>query len=56
VLEDFILDTIRDRLEGWELVDFLQIPIEEVLNAAIDLDWINEDNIEDLLDLVGLKA
>lgn len=54
-LGDFILDAIRDRLEGWELVEFLQIPIDEVLDAAIDNDWIDEDNIEDLLDFTGIK-
>lgn len=49
------MDAIRDRLEGWELVEFLQIPIDEVLDAAIDNDWIDEDNIEDLLDFTGIK-
>lgn len=45
-----------DRLEGYELVEFLQIDTEQVLLAALENDWINEDNIEDLLDFVGLKA
>ena len=46
---------ITDRLEGWELVEFLQIDIEEILASALDNDWINDDNIDDLLDFVGLK-
>lgn len=54
-LGEFEQDAIRDRLEGWELVEFLQIPIEQVLLAAIDNDWIDDENIEDLLDYVGVK-
>lgn len=46
---------ITDRLEGWELVEFLQINIEEVLASALDNDWINEDNVEDLMEFVGVK-
>lgn len=46
---------ITDRLEGWELIEFLQVDIEEVLASALDNDWVNEDNIEDVLDLVGIK-
>lgn len=47
---------IKDRLEGWELVDFLQVPIEKVLEAAIENDWIDEDNLADLLDFIGLRS
>lgn len=47
---------IKDRLEGWELVDFLQVPIEKVLEAAIENDWIDEDNLGDLLDFIGLRS
>ena len=47
---------IKDRLEGWELVEFLQVPIEKVLEAAIENDWIDEDNLADLLDFVGLRS
>lgn len=54
-LEEFDQDAIRDRLEGWELVEFLQIPIETILNAALEFDWVNEENIEDVLELVGLR-
>ena len=41
VLEEFEQDIIKDRLEGWELVEFLQIPIEQVLLAALENDWID---------------
>lgn len=54
-LEEFEQDAIEDRLEGWELVEFLQIPIEQVLLAALENDWIDDENIEDLLDFVGVK-
>lgn len=47
---------IRDRLEGWELVDFLQVPIEKVLEAAIENDWIDEENLADLLDFIDLRS
>lgn len=55
MLELFEEDIIADRLEGWELVEFLQIPIEAVLAAAHDFEWINEENIDDLREFVGLK-
>ncbi len=42
---------IIDRLEPWELVDFLQIPMEEILEAFEDL---IEDKIKDLQEFVGL--
>lgn len=55
MLKPFELEAIADRLEGWELVEFLQVPIESVLDTALENDWINEDNIEDFLEFVGLK-
>lgn len=54
-LEEFLQEAIKDRLEGWELVEFLQIPIEDILLAALDNDWINEDNVEEVLDFVGIN-
>lgn len=54
-LDEFDQDAIRDRLEGWELVEFLQIPIETILTTALELDWVNEENVEDVLELVGLR-
>lgn len=46
---------IEDRLEGWELVEFLQIPVEDIIQAALEFDWINDDNVDDLLEFVGIK-
>jgi hypothetical protein len=54
-LEEFEQDAIRDRLEGWELVEFLQVPIEQVLLVALENDWINDENIKDVQELVGLR-
>jgi len=56
MLKDFEQDAVIDRLEGWELVEFLQVPIEQVLIAALDNDWITEENLDDLLDLVRVKG
>lgn len=53
-LEEFIQNAVQDRLEGWELVEFLQIPIEQVLAAALENDWIDEENLEELLDFAGI--
>lgn len=55
VLEEFEQDAIKDRLEGWELVEFLQVSIEQVLLAALENDWIDDENAEDLLDFAGVK-
>lgn len=54
-LEEFIQNAVQDRLEGWELVEFLQVPIELVLAAALENDWIDEENVEELLDFAGIK-
>lgn len=48
-------NAIRDRLEGYELVEFLQVPIELVLQTALENDWIDEENFPDLQDFVGLR-
>ena len=54
-LDDFVQDAIGDRLEGWELVEFLQVPIESVVLAALENDWINDENVDDVLELIGLR-
>lgn len=41
-----------DRFEGFELVEFLQISTEEVIDAFED---IIEDNIEDVAELLGVR-
>lgn len=54
-LDDFTKEVIKDRLTGWELVEFLDIDIEDVLYAALEEEWINEENLKELLQYVGLK-
>jgi len=56
LISEFEENSIVDRLEGWELVEFLQVPITEILEAAKEYGWINEENVEDLLELVGFKV
>jgi len=50
------LAAIADRLEGWELVEFLQVSIQDILSCALQDDWINEDNVEDVKEFVGLRS
>jgi hypothetical protein len=52
-MDEELKKIIIDRLEGWELVDFLQISIEECIEA------FEEDilqNIDDVEDYIGLKG
>lgn len=41
-----------DRLEGWELVDFLSIDIEDVISSFEEQIL---ENIEDVREFIGLK-
>jgi len=52
-MDDELKQAIIDRLEGWELVDFLQIPIERVVEA---FEEDIEENIDDVEDFVGLRV
>ncbi len=54
ILKDFEQKVIVARLTGWELIELLDVPVEDVLAAALDNDWINEDNINQLKEMVGL--
>lgn len=54
-LEEFEFNAVADRLEGWELVEFLQIPVDQILLAAQEFDWIKEEDLSDLLEFVGIK-
>lgn len=54
-LDEFVKNVIEDRLTGWELIEFLDIDIEEVLEVALEEEWINEDNIKELLEHVGYQ-
>lgn len=55
MLKEVEQEIVKDRLEGWELVDFLQVSIEQVLLAALENDWITDDNVDDLLEFIGVK-
>ncbi len=46
---------IIDRFEGWELIEFLQIDVEDVLDAIKEFGWVDYDNVDDLLDFIGVK-
>jgi hypothetical protein len=56
MLTDFEKDLVISRLEGWELVEFLQIPIEEVLDIALSEYWINQQNVSDVRELIGVSS
>lgn len=49
---DDLLTILKDRFEGWELVELLQVPIEEVVDAFEDLIL---EKIEDVYDILGLE-
>lgn len=51
-LDPMLRAVIEDRLEGWEVVEFLQIPVEDVVEAFEDLIL---KNLDDIKDLVGLR-
>ena len=55
MLTDEEVLVVADRLEGWELVEFLGVSAADVLLAALDFDWVHERNVKELLELVGLK-
>lgn len=49
-------EVIQDRFEGWELVEFLQISTEDILDAMKEFGWVDYDNVDDLLDFIGVKS
>ena len=51
-LDDLTREALENRFEGWELVEFLDIPVEVVIAAFEDT---IVENIEDLRDFVGIK-
>lgn len=55
MLNDHEKAALIDRLHGWELVEFLQVTIEQAVDAALEEGWITEDNIEELLEYAGVK-
>lgn len=55
MLSEFEKTSIGDTLYGWELVEFLGVSIEDILLAAEEYGWINEENEEDVKEWIGLK-
>ena len=51
-IEMSIKASICDRLQGWELVDFLQVSIVDIVDAFEDEIL---ENIDDVLELVGMR-
>lgn len=51
-MDNDLRQQLIDRFEAWELVDYLQISVEEIIDGFQDK---FEDNIEDVLDLLGLR-
>ena len=47
---------IEDRLEGWELVDFLQISAEDIVEAFEDKILENLDDVKELIGLRGIDV
>lgn len=54
LLTKSISDALKDRFEAFELAEFLGVDIGEFLLAAEEYDWINEDNLEELLEFADL--
>ena len=53
IVTDELKKAIADRLEGWELVDFLQISAEDVIEAFEDRVIENLEDVKDFADLRG---
>jgi hypothetical protein len=56
MLTDFEKDIVISRLEGWELIELLNVSIEEVLDIALSEYWINQENVSDLREALGLPT
>lgn len=52
MLDNELKKLLIDRLEGWELCEFLQLSIEDVIEAFED-EIIQ--NLDDVLELAGLR-
>lgn len=51
-----IREALEDRFEAFELAEFLRVDVSEFLLACEDYDWINEDNLEELLEFAGFSV
>lgn len=47
-MDDF-LKALADRYEGWEIVEILRIPSEEVIEAFKDLVLDNENDLREMI-------
>lgn len=52
MLNKELKNILADRLEGWELVDFLQIDIDTVIDAFEDE---IEENLADVLEFANIR-
>lgn len=52
MLDTTIRKALEDRYEGWELVEILDIPIEEVISSFED---ILLDRLQEVLEIAGLE-
>ncbi|MBU6231647.1 hypothetical protein KGP36_03180 [Patescibacteria group bacterium] len=46
-------DAIIDRFEAWDLVDFLMLKTEQIVDAFED---VIVDNLEDIMDYVNIRV
>jgi hypothetical protein len=51
-LSNLLKQALADRLEGWELVEFLQIDIETIID---NFEEAILDNLEDVCDFAGIR-
>lgn len=54
MLRDYQIKALIDRFEGWEVVEMLDVSTEDVVMAALRNDWINEENVHELLELARI--
>lgn len=52
MLMNDIKEKLKDRLEAWELVEILKIPIEDILH---EFEEEIDENIEELKEILGIE-
>lgn len=55
MLTRFEKDAVIDRFDGWELVEFLDISIEDVLDWILSEDLLSLSAREELLEFIGYE-
>ena len=53
MLMDDILEKLKDRLEGWEFAELLELSVEDIFYAFEDR--IDEDRLEDIKELLNIE-